>query len=282
MNPNKAVLITGCSSGIGRATAFGLQEKGYQVVASARHMADVENLQSHGVAAVQLDLDDRDSITQGLKETLDLTNGHLYGLFNNGAFGQPGAVEDLSWEALEAQLRTNLLGWHELTRQVIPIMRQQGAGRIIQNSSVLGFAAMPYRGAYNCSKFALEGLSDTLRPELQGTGIHVSLIQPGPITSRFRDNAYQKYLQNIDTANSVHRANYEAMEKRLKKEGDATSFTLPPEAVLKRVLHALQSQNPKARYPVTTPTYVFAFLQRILSTRQMDWVLRKASGGGQR
>ncbi len=282
MKKDPSVLITGCSSGIGLCVAHGLKNQGFQVIASARQPADVERLRREGLQAVQLDLDDRDSLNEGLQEALKLTEGRLYGLFNNGAYGQPGAVEDLTWDTLEAQLRTNLLSWHELTRQVIPIMREQGSGRIIQNSSVLGFAAMPYRGAYNCSKFALEGLSDTLRLELTGTGIFVSLVEPGPITSKFRENAYQKYLANIDKKAGPHRANYEAMEARLKKEGDATPFTLPPEAVLKKVLHALRSPRPKARYPVTVPTYAFAFLRRLLSTRQMDAVLRLASGSGAR
>jgi len=282
MHDNQSILITGCSSGIGLHVAQGLHREGYRVVASARRPEDVQMLADLGLHAVQLDLDDPHSIAAGLQAALRITDGRLYALFNNGAYGQPGAVEDLSWQTLEAQLRTNLLGWHELTRQVIPLMRAAGEGRIIQNSSVLGFAAMPFRGAYNCSKFALEGLSDTLRLELRGSGIHVSLVEPGPISSRFRDNAYQKFKQNIDAQNSVFRKSYAAMEKRLRKQGDATPFTLPPEAVLKRVLHALRSPRPKPRYPVTTPTYAFALLKRLLSTRQMDWILRKASGGGAR
>jgi len=283
MQKTQPVLITGCSSGIGLCVARGLKNEGYQVIASARRPEDVERLRKEdGLDAVQLDLDSRSSISAGLQAALEISGGGLYGLFNNGAYGQPGAVEDLTWETLEAQLRTNLLGWHELTRQVIPIMRSRGEGRIIQNSSVLGFAAMPYRGAYNCSKFALEGLSDTLRLELAGSGIFVSLVQPGPITSRFRDNAYRKYQENIDKQHSVHRANYEAMESRLRKQGDATPFTLPPEAVLKKVLHALRSRRPRPRYPVTVPTYLFGLLRRFLGTRQMDAILRKASGGGAR
>lgn len=277
-----AVLITGCSSGIGRAVATALPQHGFRPIASARKPGDVAALQDQGIEAVQIDLDDQHSISEGLAQALALTDGELYGLFNNGAYGIPGAIEDISWEALEAQLRTNVIGWHELTRQVIPIMRAAGEGRIIQNSSVLGIAAFPYRGAYTCSKFALEGLSDTLRMELHGTGIHVSLIEPGPIRSRFRDNAHAKYIEYVKGRPSVHQASYDAMEARLQKEGDATGFTLGPEAVLKRVLHALQSRHPKGRYPVTTPTYIFAALKRLLSTRHMDWVLRKASGGGSR
>ena len=283
MQDKQAVLITGCSSGIGLCAARKLGEAGYRVIASARKAEDVARLRDEeGLAAVQLDLDSPEGIARGLEDTLKLTGGALYGLFNNGAYGQPGAVEDLSWEALEAQLRTNLLGWHELTRRVIPVMRRQRNGRIIQNSSVLGFAAMPYRGAYNCSKFALEGLSDTLRMELKGSGIFVSLVEPGPISSRFRENAYQHYLQRIDKTHSPHRANYEAMEARLTVKGPAAPFTLPPEAVVKKVLHALRSSRPKPRYRVTFPTHLFAVMQRFLSTRQMDALLRYAAGNGSR
>lgn len=282
MQNSQSVLITGCSSGIGLTVAEGLREQGFLVVASARKTADVEKLKQRGLNAVLLDLDDPKSISSGLQATLAITGGRLYALFNNGSFGIPGAVEDLSWQALESQLRTNVLGWHELTRQAIPVMRAQGEGRIIQNSSILGLVSMPFRGAYICSKFALEGLSDTLRLELHGTGIHVSLIEPGPIRSNFRKNARQKYRQYINAQESVHQSSYKAMEERLEKEGDAQPFTLPPEAVLKRVLHALQSKRPKPRYAVTAPAYVFSFLRRILSTRQMDAILRRASGGGSR
>lgn len=278
----KSILITGCSSGIGLCVAQGLHERDYQVIASVRKADDRKRLMSLGLDTIILDLADPISIHSAVKVVLEKTNGKLYALFNNGAYGQPGAVEDLTWQTLEQQLATNVLGWHELTRLLIPTMRNAGEGRIIQNSSVLGLVAFPYRGAYNCSKFALEGLSDTLRMELYGSGVEVSLIEPGPITSKFRDNAYARYKANIDAENSFHRDNYRAMEERLAKDGDASSFTLPPEAVLKRVIHALESKRPKPRYYVTTPTYIFGFLRRFLSTRAIDWVLLKASGGGKR
>ena len=278
----RSVLVTGCSSGIGRYVAEGLQARGYRVFASARRAGDLEELQRHGLEPVELHLDRPESVRAAASQVLAACDGALYGLFNNGAYGQPGAVEDLSWEVLEAQLRTNLLGWHELTRLLVPAMRRRGEGRIVQNSSVLGLVAMPYRGAYNCSKYALEGLTDTLRLELHGSGIHVSLIEPGPIESRFRANAHAKFIENIDAEASVHRDNYRAMIARLEHEGATTRFTLPPEAVLEKVIHALESPRPRARYAVTTPTHVFAFLRRLLSTAQLDWLLRKASGGGSR
>ncbi len=277
---NRTILITGCSTGIGYTVAMALQKRGWQVFASARKESDVIRLRELGLSTLQLDLDDSESIQKATHELLEQTEGRLYALFNNGAYGQPGAVEDLSRKALRDQFETNLFGWHELTCRIIPIMRQQGEGRIIQNSSVLGLVALPYRGAYNASKFALEGLTDTLRMELQGSGIYVSLIEPGPIESAFRKNAHLKWQENIKADKSFHRENYLAMETRLKKVGPAAPFTLPPEAVLKRVIHALESRHPKARYYVTTPTYLLGTLKRLLSSRGLDWVLKQASGEG--
>lgn len=278
----KSVLVTGCSSGIGRCVAVGLQQRGYRVIATARRQRDLDDLAHQGLEVIHLELDQPASVAAAVTQVLQRCEGHVFGLFNNAAYGQPGAVEDLSWEVLEAQLRTNLLGWHELTRLLIPGMRQRGEGRIIQNSSVLGLVAMPYRGAYICSKFALEGLTDTLRLELHGSGVRVSLIEPGPIVSRFRENSYAKFKQNIDAENSVHREQYRALEARLASDGPTMAFTLPPETVLKKVVHALESRRPRARYAVTTPTHVFAALRRLLSTRQLDWLLRRASGDGSR
>lgn len=273
----KSILITGCSSGIGLCVAQGLQQQGYRVFATARSLKDVQALQTQGLDALQLDLDDDASITQAVVQVLQQTGGTLYALFNNGAYGQPGAVEDLSREVLREQFETNLLGTHELTRQIIPIMRKQGYGRIIQNSSVLGMMTLPYRGAYAASKFALEGLSWTLRLELKGSGVDVSIIEPGPVASAFRRNAFAKYQANIDKTHSPHRKAYEGMEHRLNKPGPAQPFTLPPEAVLKKVIHALESRRPRLHYYVTFPTYLFGFLNRLLPARALDWVLHKVS-----
>lgn len=278
--PQPSILITGCSSGIGRACAHGLAARGWQVIASARRRKDVARLREAGLSAVELDLVDTRSIAEGLEQTLALTGGRLEALFNNGAFGLPGAVEDLTRDALRAQLETNVLGWHDLTRRVIPMMRAQGHGRIVQNSSVLGLVALPFRGAYVASKFALEGLTDTLRLELRGSGISVSLIEPGPILSRFRDNAYAAYRQHIDAEASVFHATYARMEERLAKEGPVQPFTLPPEAVLKKLIHALESPRPRARYYVTVPTHLMAALRRMLPTSGLDWTLRRISRGG--
>lgn len=274
---NKTILITGCSSGIGLCVACGLKTKGYRVLATARRTEDVEMLKQQGFESLKLDMDRQESISNAMEQVLKLTGGELYALFNNGAYGQPGAVEDLPTEILREQFETNLFGWHELTRQVIPVMRRQGFGRIIQNSSILGFIALSYRGAYISSKYALEGLSDTLRLELHGSGIFVILIEPGPIESRFRENSYRKWQQTIAGNPSVHQDTYNALEERLAAEEAPTSFTLPPEAVLKRVIHALESPRPKARYYVTFPTYLFAVLKRVLPVRILDAARRKVS-----
>lgn len=272
----RTILITGCSSGIGYCVAHALHHKGYRVLATARRQESVDELLNEGLESLRLDLADSDSIQIAFEEVLRRTDGNLYALFNNGAYGLPGAVEDLDRDALRTQFETNVFGWQELTSLTLPVMRRQGYGRIIQNSSVLGFVSMPFRGAYNASKYAIEGLSDTLRLELKGTNIYVSLIEPGPIASQFRVNSLKALEKYIDIDNSFHREKYRGVLKRLNKKGPAVPFTLPPEAVLKRVIHALEASTPKPRYYVTLPTYLFGSLKRILSTRLLDTLLAKA------
>lgn len=274
---SRFVLITGCSSGIGLAAAKALGEHGFTVIASARKAEDVTRLQQAGLLAVQLDLADPASIKQGAGAALALAGGRLYGLFNNGAYGQPGALEDLPTEALREQFETNLFGWHHLIRQVLPAMLAAREGRIVQNSSVLGLVAMKYRGAYNASKFALEGYSDTLRLELVGSGVHISLIEPGPIDTRFRANARAAFLRHIDPAQSRHQAAYQQTLSRLEREGGARGFTLPSEACIPPLLHALTSKRPRHRYPVTFPTRLFAILRRLLPSRWLDRILAKSA-----
>ena len=273
----RSILVTGCSSGIGYCAAGLLRQRGYRVFASARRESDVERLRGEGFECLQLDLDDSASIHSAVDRLLDATGGQLYGLFNNAGYGQPGAVEDLSRDAIRAQFETNVFGTIELTNRLIPVMRRQGEGRIIQNSSVLGLVSLAYRGAYNASKYALEGFYDTLRLELAGSGVHAILIEPGPITSRFRHNAKQVFLRTIDREHSVHRDTYTAMLKRLEKEGPAAPFTLPAEAVVNTVIQALEQRTPHPRYYVTFPTYLFGYLRRCLPTRILDYILLRVS-----
>lgn len=273
----RSLLITGCSSGIGHAAAHAMAERGWRVFATARKEEDVARLREEGFEALTLDLASSASIEAAVASVAQRTGDTLTALFNNGAYGQPGAVEDLSRDVLRQQLETNLLGTHELTTRVLPMMRAQGHGRIVHNSSVLGFAALPYRGAYVCSKFALEGLTDTLRQELLGSGIHISLIQPGPISSRFRENAYRAFRANIDTRHSAHAETYRKVEARLASQDGKGAFTLGPEAVVAKLIHALEHPRPKPRYAVTLPTHLFSALKRVLSTRGMDRVLLRAT-----
>jgi NAD(P)-dependent dehydrogenase (short-subunit alcohol dehydrogenase family) len=278
----RSILITGCSTGIGRCLAEGLHARGYRVFATARKVEDVDELNSIGLESLRCDLDDSVSIQQAVNAVLERTGGELYALINNGAWGQPGAVEDLSRDMLRKQFETNLFGTQELTNRVLPAMHKQGYGRIIQISSILGITAMAYRGAYSASKFALEGLSDTMRLELRDTNIHVVLIEPGPIVSNFRENAYAAFKANIDAEQSIHRDRYRNMVKRFKGESGKAPFTLPPEAVLVTTIKALEASRPKIRYGVTLPTHAFSLLKRILPFRWLDAILAAAGGDGKR
>ncbi|HVC48794.1 MAG TPA: SDR family NAD(P)-dependent oxidoreductase [Burkholderiales bacterium] len=271
-----SVLITGCSSGIGLCLAQKLFSRGWEVYAGARKDSDVKRLETLGLQSIKLDVRDESSITLALDHVLNLSGGKLDALINNAGYGQPGAIEDLRREVIIEQFETNLFGPMSLTNRVIPIMRRQGSGRIINISSVLGFAAMPYRGAYNASKFAIEGWSDTLRMELAHTGINVSLIEPGPILTNFRANSLIAFKQNIEIQKSNYQNEYTAMLERLNKKGSTQPFTRPPEAVLEKVIHALESSKPKIRYYVTFPTYLFAFLRHILPWKLLDACLRMA------
>jgi len=276
------VLMTGCSSGIGHHCAHALARRGWRVVASARRAEDVQRLRGEGLTAVLLDLDRDEHMAAGLEAALQHSDGRLDALFNNAGFGVPGALEDLPRAALRAQFETNVFGTLELTRRVLPLFRARGAGRVVFNSSVLGFAAFPFRGAYTASKYALEGAADTLRLELRGSGVAVSLIEPGPITSRFRHNARLAFHRFIPAPeHSVHAESYCAQLERLQSPAEAP-FTLGPEAVERALWHALTSPHPRARYPVTVPTHLFRWARRLLPDTAVDALIWRASGGGRR
>lgn len=274
-SPQRTVLITGCSSGIGLDAARGLCARGWRVFATCRAEADCERLRAEGLESFRLDYDDEDSIAAAVAETLSRTGGRLDALFNNGAFACPGAVEDLPRGALRAIFETNLFGYHDLTRRVIPVMRAQGHGRIVNCSSVLGLVGMKWRGAYVATKFAMEGLTDVLRLEMRGTGIHVILIEPGPITSQIRRNAIPHFERWIDWRASALAAEYGALRHRLYESTGPDRFELPASAVTAKLARALEDPSPSARYFVTTPTHVANFARRILPTRALDWVARR-------
>jgi NAD(P)-dependent dehydrogenase (short-subunit alcohol dehydrogenase family) len=270
-----AILITGCSSGIGLAAVRTMKARGWRVLATARKPEDLARLETdEGVDALNLELSDTASVAACAEEALKRTDGKLDALFNNAAFGQIGAVEDLTGDLLRRQLETNVIGTHELTRRVLKSMRANGRGRIVQCSSVLGLVSGPYRGAYCASKFALEALSDALRLELRGTPIRISIIEPGPIRSRFVESALANFKATIDMHASPHRETYLARLAVMEAGGKST-FKLEPEAVAAKLVHALESPRPKSRYYVTTPTYLAAVMKRVLPTSLLDRFLLK-------
>jgi len=268
------ILITGCSSGIGYFCAKELQKNGHKVYATCRDIKDVKRLQSEGLSAYKLDLMDSKSVYNAVDWIIERTDGKIDVLFNNGAYGQPGAVEDLTRNVLKEQFETNVFGTQELTNLIIPYMRKNNFGRVVYNSSVLGIVSMKYRGAYNSSKYAVEGLCDTMRLELEGSNVNVILIEPGPIRSSFRKNALKKFKANIDIKNSVHVDVYENTLERLENTGDAP-FTLGEDAVYDVLIKAISTKKPKNRYRVTFPTKLFWLLKRVLSSKILDFILRK-------
>jgi NAD(P)-dependent dehydrogenase (short-subunit alcohol dehydrogenase family) len=273
---DRSILITGCSSGIGLDAARGLKARGWRVFATCRQEVDCDRLRAEGLESFRLDYADEASITAAVAEVRLRTGGTLNALFNNGAYACPGAVEDLPRGALREIFEVNLFGYHDLARQVIPMMRAQGHGRIVNCSSVLGLVGMTWRGAYVATKFAMEGLSDVLRIEMKGTGIEVILIEPGPIATRIRENAIPHFEKWIDWQASPRAAQYQALRGRLygpKTKKDA--FELGPEAVTAKLIHAVEARRPKARYYVTTPTYLMGLARRILPTRALDWLIAK-------
>lgn len=271
----KTILITGCSSGIGYDTAHYLHKHGYTVFASARKEEDVQRLKEEGLDTYLLDVTKPQTINQTLEAILEKTGGKLYAVFNNAGYGQPGAVEDIPTEVLKEQFETNLFGLHEMTRRIIPIMRAQGYGRIIQHSSVLGLVALRFRGAYNASKYAIEGLCDTLRLELMDDDIHIVTINTGPIHSNFRKNATKKFYEHIHGKPTVFEKEYEKELIPHEEVKKSDPFTRDSNLVINNILKALQSPHPKPRYYNTSATHLLGGLKRLLSTAILDKILRK-------
>lgn len=272
----KSILITGCSSGIGYDAAHGLAKRGWHVFATCRQEADCARLRDEGLESFVLDYTDPATMDAAVAECLKRTGGTLTALFNNGAYAVPGAVEDLPTDSLRANFETNFFGYHDLTTRIIPIMRKQGYGRIIQCSSVLGFVPLKWRGSYVSTKHALEGLTDVMRLEMADTEIKIILIEPGPITSDIRQNAVPHFEKWIDWENSPNAEKYRVgLKQRLYEDTGPDKFELPASAVTKKLIHALESPRPKPRYFVTTPTYIMGFARRLLPTRWLDAILRK-------
>lgn len=276
MTRARSVLITGCSSGIGRDAALGLHARGWRVFATARAQADLDRLAGDGVEALPLDYRDAEGMRTTLGEVLRRTGGTLDALYNNGAYAIPGAAEDLPTDALREIFEANVFGWHELTRQVIPVMRAQGHGRIVNCSSVLGLVPMRWRAAYVATKYATEGLTDTLRLEMRDTPIHVITLQPGPVTSRIRANSIPHFERWIDWRASPRRAQYEnTLLERLYGTRGPDTFEKHPSAVTSCLVHALESRRPRPRYRITTPTRAMVALRHLLPARALDWIIAR-------
>jgi NAD(P)-dependent dehydrogenase (short-subunit alcohol dehydrogenase family) len=274
----QSILITGCSSGIGYAAALALKQRGYRVFAGARKQTDVERLTAEGLEGIQIDVNDTLSMRRGLDTILMRTGGTLDALFNNAGYLQAGAVEDLTPEMMRGQFETNVFGSISMTQLVLPVMRKQGHGRIIQNSSILGIVTVAYCGAYNASKFAIEGFINTLRLELRHSPIHVSLINPGPITSKLREHAHQHYQQTIKQSQSGHyQQHYEKLEQSyFKPSKQDRALAQSPQAVINKLIHALESPRPKAHYYVGFAAHALAWLRRLLPDTMLDWILAKS------
>ena len=276
MAPARTILITGCSSGIGHDAAHGLKARGWRVFATCRAEADCERLRAEGLESFVLDYANEASVAAAVEEVRSRTGGRLDALYNNGAFACPGATEDLPRGALREIFEVNVFGYHDLTRRVIPMMRAQGAGRIVNCSSVLGLVGMKWRGAYVSTKFALEGLTDVLRIEMQGTGIHVTLIEPGPIPTKIRQNSIPHFERWIDWQKSARAEEYRKLLGRLyEPKAGPDLFELPCSAVTAKLVHALESPRPRPRYYVTKATHLMGLARRILPTRALDALIAR-------
>lgn len=273
----KAILITGCSSGIGISAAVELHNRGHRVIATCRREEDRQKLIAMGLEALLLDVNDSESIERAFSKTLQLTQGRLDVLINNAGYGQAGALEDVRRDVIRKQFETNVFGLLELSNLAIPVMRRQGEGRIINISSILGLIGMPFRGAYNASKFAVEGLCDTMRLELKASGIKVITIEPGPIESRFRDTCVDYSLTNIDMEHSHFAPQYQKILAGYKQAKMNSRFTKSSHAVVEKLVHAIESKHPKIRYPVTFPAYLLMTLKRLLPVLLLDKLLLKLS-----
>lgn len=269
------IVVTGASSGIGENLAGHLLSRGYCVIGTARSLNALKQLEQDNFYPVEMDLAEARSVENAATQILQLCTNNLFALINNAAYAQPGALEDLSREELEQQFAVNVFGTHQLSTLLLPALQQGGGGRLINISSILGLVAFPWQGAYNASKFALEGITDTLRLELADSSVQVSTIEPGPIRSRFRRRALDEFKRGVDAQQSRHAESYTRVSAYYGATEHPTPFTASPDAVWKRVDHALHSRRPRPRYLVTFPAYALAFLRRVLPAKAMDALLRK-------
>ncbi len=272
-SPQPAVFITGTSSGIGYAAALHMKNCGWRVFSGARKSEDLERLAEEGFEAVSVDLARSDSVQEAADKVLRECDGNLAGLVNNAGYGQPGALEDLDREQMRRQFEVNVLGLQELTNAVLPSMIQQGSGRIVHISSVVGRVSLPFMGIYSASKFAVEALADAQRVELTGTGVRVSLVEPGPIHTQFSKNALGSVNDGIPSDTSRFADLYRRELARRGGQREYRPFSLPPEAVAKKIEHALTARRPRRRYAVTLPAHLGSWMSRLAPDALLDAIL---------
>jgi NAD(P)-dependent dehydrogenase (short-subunit alcohol dehydrogenase family) len=272
---SRSVLVTGCSSGIGLATARLLRDRGWAVLPTARKPEDIQQLRSEGFNPVTLDVTDSAAIEQTANDVLRLLGGNLGALVNNAGYGQPGAMEDITRDAMREQFEVNVFGLQELTNQLIPAFRRQGYGRIVNVSSVLGRISIPFMGIYSASKFAVEAMSDAMRVELWNSGVAVSLVEPGPIETAFRKTSKDRAVgQQAHFERSHFEKYYREQAEQLGARKKLTHiFMMSPEAVARKIQHALESPRPRRRYPVTPVAHMIEFLRRFVPDGVIDRIM---------
>ena len=273
---SKTVLITGCSSGIGECVANCLREVGWDVFPTSRSESDVKKLYAKGFEALQLDLSDSISIENCVSNFMRKSPLGIGAIVNNAGIAIPGAVEDLSRDDLRAQFEVNVFGLQELTNKLVPTFRDQGWGRIVNISSIYGILTAPMVGGYCASKYALEALSNAQRMELSNSGITLSLVEPGPILSSFRRNAYDSLSKKISVGDHFYSDYKKTLDRKLGKSQKNTLFTLGPKHVANKVVHALTSDHPKRRYLITYPAYAGYVMARILPDFAVDYFMKKS------
>jgi len=269
-DPSKAVLITGCSSGIGRASAEHLAAKGHLVYASARKLEEIADLEAKGCRTIALDVSDEQSMRDAV-DSIENEEGAIAALVNNAGYSQSGAVESVRMEDVRAQFETNVFGLVRMSQLVLPAMRRQGKGRIVNISSMGGRLTFPGGGIYHATKYAVEAISDAMRFEVKGFGVNVVLIEPGLIKTQFAETAvgaikagtaddgpYGEFNQAVGASTA------DAYDGPLGRLGGG------PETVAKAIEKALTRRRPRPRYPVTPSARLIMGQRRLLSDRMWD------------
>jgi short-subunit dehydrogenase len=271
---SKAVLITGCSTGIGRATAELLARKGWKVYASARRIESIRDLEAGGCKTLALDVCSEDSMQLAVA-AIEAAEGAVGVLINNAGYGQEGVVEEVPMHEVRRQFETNVFGLTRLTQLVLPGMRRQRWGKIVNLSSMGGKLTLPGGGFYHATKHAVEAISDALRFEVQPFGVDVIVVEPGPIKTAFGDTAIDS-IQAAAVGDSPYAAFNKVLAAKIREayEGPMGRFAVGPEAVAKVIEKAITAARPRTRYPVTAAARILMRVRRWLPDRSFDAVLR--------